>query len=217
MDNLLDSDKLNNIGDFEDFMDSYFGEMEISKEQVERRKEVARDIRDSLLALFLLVITTLKYDYGEYAFILTVLYDEIERIANDYTKSDEYVKDYIDKVANDIFAVTMLHTDPLDTEENFFLSDERASLIAVNEANSIINYAELQEAIKQGYKYKTWVTMNDRRVRKSHARIDGKTIPIMDYFEVGRCRLLMPRDEVNCTDGKEIVNCRCVLKYRREL
>ena len=207
-------DSLNNISefDFESYMEEFFELMDIEDEQKEKRKEVAREMRSTLLLLFALCFATLKSGYDDYAFILTMFYDNIHDLAVKYSRNDEYIRQYAEKVSNDIFSITMLHNDPL-TEDNYYFSDKRASMIAVNEANSIVNYDEFGDAIDSGYTMKTWHTMRDKRVRKEHSPLDGKTIPLEEMFEVGNSYLLFPRDEVNCDDLADISNCRCSLTY----
>jgi uncharacterized protein with gpF-like domain len=207
-------DELNYLSefDFEDYMDEFFELMDIQDEQKEKRKTVAREMRSTLLLLFALCLVTLKNGYTDYAFILTMFYDNIHDLAVRYSRDDEYIREYADKVANDIFSITMLHNDPA-TEENYYFSDKRASMIAVNEANSIVNYEELAEAYDSGATHKTWHTMKDRKVRKEHSSLEGKTIPLEEKFHVGNSNLMFPRDEVNCDDLADISNCRCSLTF----
>lgn len=193
---------------FEAYMDEFFGDMEITEEQMNKRKEVARDLRDALLFLFILAGQTVSAGITDYAFILTLFYDKLKDIGVKYAGDTEYIEEYATKVSNDIFAFTMLHI-----SEEYATSDERADGIAVNEANTIMNYEEMGEALDGDYKYKTWHTMEDRKVRRTHRKLDKKTIPINDYFEVGNSLLLFPRDEVNCDDAADIANCRCTLTY----
>ena len=169
-------------------------------------------MRSTLLLLFALCLVTLKNGYTDYAFILTMFYNNIHDLAVKYSRDDEYIRQYADKVANDIFTITMLHNDPA-TEENYYFSDKRASMIAVNEANSIVNYEELAEAYDSGATHKTWHTMKDRKVRKEHSSLEGKTIPLEEKFHVGNSNLMFPRDEVNCDDLADISNCRCSLTF----
>ena len=193
-------DELNYLSEF-DFQD-----------YMEKRKTVAREMRSTLLLLFALCLVTLKNGYTDYAFILTMFYNNIHDLAVKYSRDDEYIRQYADKVANDIFSITMLHNDPA-TEENYYFSDKRASMIAVNEANSIVNYEELAEAYDSGATHKTWHTMKDRKVRKEHSSLEGKTIPLEEKFHVGNSNLMFPRDEVNCDDLADISNCRCSLTF----
>ena len=64
-----------------------------------------------------------------------------------------------------------------------------------------------QAGIKQ---VKTWNSSNDSRTRREHRRLDGKTIPMDEYFRVGSAKALKPgatgRAEHDC-------NCRCFLTF----
>ena len=85
----------------------------------------------------------------------------------------------------------------------------------MNDANAVLGYEELDEAIENGYKYKTWKTELDARVRKDHRSMEGKKVKIDDYFVLPDCMMLMPHDDVNGTE-KQVCGCRCSLKYTRE-
>lgn len=65
-----------------------------------------------------------------------------------------------------------------------------------------------QAGIKQ---MKTWNSSNDGRTRREHRRLDGKTIPMDEYFRVGSAKALKPgatgRAEHDC-------NCRCFLTFQ---
>lgn len=54
--------------------------------------------------------------------------------------------------------------------------------VAETDATRIINRSAIDTARKAGMKWKTWVTMNDDRVRDTHAYLHAMTIPIDDYF-----------------------------------
>lgn len=97
------------------------------------------------------------------------------------------------------------------------MSNDRATLVSVNEANSILGYRQLQEAKERGYTIKTWITEGDRKVRKTHREVDMQEIPLFDYFVVGNSLMLFPHDNVSeygrNAEAKEIVNCRCSVVY----
>ena len=87
--------------------------------------------------------------------------------------------------------------------------------LSENEANSLLNYQELKQAIEDGYTHKTWVTERDNRVRDDHRDKEGETIPIAEYFEFPDCEMLCPHDVVNGT-ARQNANCRCSLRYSYE-
>lgn len=95
--------------------------------------------------------------------------------------------------------------------DDFYLSDDRAILVGVNEANSILGYRQLQEAKEKGYTKKMWVTERDNKVRKTHRAVDEKTIDIDSYFLVGDSLMQYPHDMNG--SAKETCGCRCTLKF----
>lgn len=78
---------------------------------------------------------------------------------------------------------------------------------------------ELQERAKEvqhtllGYTHKTWHTQLDSRVRKSHRRLQGKTIKINKKFRVGMGWGMYPGDP-HLPIGERI-NERCYLTYSK--
>jgi len=100
-----------------------------------------------------------------------------------------------------------------EAEKNYWLSINRAMNIAYNEANTFFNYTDYVEAKNRGYKFKTWRTMNDPKVRETHAELDGHTIDIDKAFTVGTSNMLFPHDWMTDSDPKEIINCRCSVDY----
>ena len=53
---------------------------------------------------------------------------------------------------------------------------------------------------------KRWVATLDSRTRSSHARLDGKTIPVDEYFTLGSDRALYPG---GFSQAKNVARCRC--------
>ena len=188
----------------------YFDVMDIDDEQKEKRKDLAKEIRNALLFLFALINVSYEYDYLSYEYVLGMFRAEFQQIVLQYGRLDIYTEKYIQKVTKDVVDTTFKNLDLVNP--NFWMSDERAIIVGENEANSVLNYEELQEAIDNGYTMKEWLTERDNRVRRTHKAVDGKKIPIEEYFEFPDCRMLMPHDYDNGTD-KELANCRCTLKY----
>lgn len=91
--------------------------------------------------------------------------------------------------------------------------EEHASNVAKNEANTVLNMFEYDNAISSGYTTKTWFTENDDKVRYTHRSIDGQTIAIDGVFLVGESQMRFPKDSGLGANPKEFVNCRCSLKY----
>ena len=199
-------DELNNLNSYSGEIDwkTFYDAMELPEEREEERVKVADKLFGLFLALFVLVEAVEEYEIC-YAYFESGLREIIE----EYGYFDVYSLLYIDKFAHDYLDVTFNRMN----ENDYWLSDDRAIMGALNEANAIVEYDELQDAIEEGCEFKIWRTENDNRVRPTHMEVNGKKIPIDEFFEVGGELLLYPRDEVNCGDLREISNCRCHLDF----
>ena len=206
----LEIDELNTPDfDAEAYIESYFKPMRISREEKETRKQAARDFRDYLLTLFLLLGIQTEYLAVNWTYIEDQMRIEFERAASRYANNSKMLTDYIADKASDFVRVTR---ENMGTDK-YWLSDERATYEAVNEANEVLGIADYQKAIEEGKKYKTWRTEKDSRVRKTHREVDDKKIPINDMFEVGNGLMRYAHDwEMN---PGECVNCRCTTVYSK--
>lgn len=93
----------------------------------------------------------------------------------------------------------------------YWTSDERATMEAVNEANSVIGMEEWQKAIDAGAVEKRWRTQRDEIVRESHRAVDGHKEAINSFFVLKRGIVRFPGDEYYCK--AESVRCRCGLEF----
>lgn len=199
------------IFDSEAFIEKYFEPMEISEEQKEERKKASRDFRDYLLFLFALLAVQIEYDSVDWQYFRMQFITELTRNAEQYARNSHLLEEYIEEKADEFTRITQEHIG----DGEYWTSEERATLEAVNEANAVIGYEELEQAKDDGYTHKTWLTERDNRVRKDHAAVDGKKKRIDDYFIFPDCMMLMPHDDVNGTE-QQTSNCRCSLKYTKE-
>jgi len=210
----LKIDQLNQLNsvDIESVLKRYFEEMdEITDEQVEERTQFGKDLFDILLAFMVLVATT---DYVGGIQDIDYYIDMISRqyadliIGNNYV-FDQYMKNYVDKMAQEIVNSTFTHID-----ETYYLSDDRALAIAESESNTAINYQDYVNAVQQGFTKKQWITEKDNRVRKTHKEVEGVVIDIDKLFRVGDSLMRYPHDKqyLDASD-KEVINCRCSIKY----
>jgi hypothetical protein len=86
--------------------------------------------------------------------------------------------------------------------------------IAENEANTSYAYIEYIQAIKQGKTRKQWLDIKDNKERKTHLRVGSEVKPIREPFKVGDSLMLFPKDKKTYSaDDKEVVNCRCSIRY----
>ena len=189
--------------------EQYFAKMDISKEQKEERVKAANDFMDVLLFFFAYLAIQMEYG-GD----LEVVYEEFTyrfgNVVRRYARMDEYMEAYVRDVTNNIAELTV---ESLEVE--WYTSSDRATAIGENEANSVLNYEELQAAIDNGYRFKEWRSERDNKVRKDHVTMDGRKIPIDEYFVFPDCMMLAPHDEVNGT-ARQICGCRCSLSYSRD-
>lgn len=194
---------------------AYFNVMDISEEDKRKREECAFFFYDAVWYVLTMIRLELKHrELDEKASYIRSLYYRIRDILED---SDvEFDEDYLNYISEEIIDTTFLHLedeaeDDEDIEENYFLSERRAILIAQNEANAVLNASDFKKAKLQGKKYKVWLAELDDRTRPWHREVDGKKVPIDEYFPVGNDLMLYPHD-INGSP-ENIVNCRCSCKY----
>lgn len=215
--------------------DQYFGEMHLTDEQKRERIALAEKLEDVMMFLFYLVITqdvykTMSADEIKQSFkqrLANVIGTQVEISPDIESQIDEFAEDTTDTTLEHLPILLSLYSDELEEGDNkqaeekekkkkseqFYLSDDRARLLAEEQSNSVFQYNDYEKAIRLGYKHKMWVTMRDPFVRKTHQRVDGKTIPIKELFMVGESFLRFPRDMKYGAKMKEIAACRCVLRY----
>ena len=205
-------------------IDRFFAEMELSDEDKKRREDLATE----LYLLFLLFFSEVEAER-------VIQNTKKPNVDIDYFK-DMLFRQYCDKVETFIVIVAALLgrktmtdelkadvkrriSDIVDTtmkfEDEFYTSEDRATMLGCNEANYIGNDTDYHIAEYQGYRHKQWLTMKDERVRPTHALVDGQTIGIDEYFKVGAAEMLYPMDTSRGAPPSECVNCRCVVQYLR--
>jgi hypothetical protein len=89
------------------------------------------------------------------------------------------------------------------------LGETRAHNDGVYEATWIWNFYNHMELAKTQITH-TWQTMEDERVRLTHAEADLQTVPINVPFTVGGYQMMFPGDDSLGAPLKEIIGCRCV-------
>jgi hypothetical protein len=194
-------------------IDTYFDCMDISEEQKEERKSAANESWWALLLLFATIKAGIEDGDLDYAYLNSMFGGMVEDIVEKYSRKDDYTNAYIRKVPQEIIDTTWDHLD-LTKPDSYWTSGKRAVGVAVNEANSILNYEDLQKAIDDGMTHKTWRAEIDPKTRDDHRYMNRKTIPIREYFEFPDCKMVVPHDEVNGT-AAQTVNCRCATEYSK--
>lgn len=206
-------DEINDLSEYEIIdIDIYFDEMELHEGEKEKRKEFSERMVDIMIFIFALFSVMRQYNSVNKQFIISQLQSRYSELVLQYMDIDKLVDDYIQKFSEEIVDTTLKYPG-----EEYYLSNERATLIGVNEANSILGYRQLQEAKEKGYTRKTWITEGDKKVRETHREVDMQEIPLFDYFVVGNSLMLFPHDNLSeygrYAEEKEIAGCRCTVQY----
>lgn len=197
----------NETKDIEEEIETYFNEMDLKDKQKKERIELAKKLQDKFLVALSLISIMNQYNIVDWINVHNAFkkaYTEAMSGMNDISnRTINYVENMSIKLADSTF-------NNLNSEYTY--SVERSVLLGEEEANSICNNENYEQAIEDGYMQKTWHTMKDKRVRHTHRNVDGKTIPILDYFIVGDALMQYPRDEESDV-AEEICNCRCTIEY----
>lgn len=185
--------------------EEYFGEMDIDEKEKEDRTKLAKELEVLFLFLFM------SYGRKNKKEILDIAKEQYKDIAMSFAgieKESAYLSKYTKQIIDETIRVTDENID-----KPYYTSWDRAMFIAENEANAIGNYRQQINAVKMGKKYKTWITMNDQKVRHTHEEINNLKIPIFETFQVGNSEMMFPKDESLGASADEIVNCRCTAIY----
>lgn len=190
----------------------YFQEMEVDDYGKETRILIAEEI-SYIIALALSMIRADKKIGNP---IMDVFYNAfiMARIADVLAKFDikEIVRDIVLKEVSDI--VNDLINATLEEEKPRVYTDtEMAVRVSEDTTNIIVGINEYAVAVASGKKWKTWKSMKDNRVRKSHMMVDNTRIPIDKLFVVGKSEMMYPMDLQNGAGLEEIIGCRCSCIY----
>lgn len=186
--------------------EEYFHVLDIPEEDKEKRIELAEqidDVFDWLFSLVVLMVATQQTIDTEYLIVSVQT-----RLMDLMDVNVKYVSEHIVKVATETVETTVERR-----EDAYYTSEQRASEIAADEAHTFFNYEELQEAWDSGKTRKTWNTRQDKRVRETHAEVEGVTIPIEEPFQVGDYEMMVPHDSSMGAGIEELAGCRCWATY----
>lgn len=211
---LLEFDKLNTISLIEipeerkrsEPYETYFGDMYLTEEQIEDRKEVANRMEEPLRDFLLLIMIGLATG--------VVLYEEArEELLQNLIAQNIAEVEYLETLTADITDSTRRHPN-----DDWYFSEDRVIFISENEANTIMNGTEFQEARNRGMTRKQWIGIGDKRERDTHFILNDRVIPIDDYFTIGEAKGLHAKDMWSKyttlpEHPEETVNCRCSVLY----
>lgn len=191
----------------------YFENMQISEEEKEKRVRLANLLLADVLFLFALSKRNQDKQYLSEAFQKRYL-SSVKKVA----EPDQKMQRYIQKVCDSIVDTTLKGGSLTSSKANkpqdpYVVSVDRATNVAENEANAILNGDEYNTAVKNGCTKKRWKSYRDERVRADHADVDGQVVDISRPFRVGKYMMMYPKDDSLGAGLEEIVNCRCSVEY----
>lgn len=211
----------------------YFDEMNILKEDKERRTKTAKQFINAMIRFF--EAQLLNLISGVYLFDKSEQEYENELMDIYFAMMPEYqyetaVREKAYRFAQYIEEATERAVAKASGNENYktsrmtggrmkkedipdsvlrMFSDNRATEIALNETNWIYNYLNHQ-IIAETQETHTWVSMRDELVRVNHRKADGQTVSVNEPFIIGGYKMMFPLDDSLGAPIKEIINCRCV-------
>lgn len=187
----------------------FFSTMDISDDEKKKRSDLAYLLYDAIYFTFALIKVEKDIEernFTKNALLVDQYRDTLLNRIQDALSDVPYEPDYLTRLVNDIIETTDRHPD-----DPYYLSQDRALLIAQNEANTAYNHADYENARKSGKQYKTWIAEIDDKTREWHLEVDGTRIPIDELFIVGGEQMRYPHD-YNAS-SQNIINCRCVCRY----
>jgi len=207
----LSFDELNRLVGFKRSIpiDIYFGEMQIDAEQQKRRKDTAERLEDEFFEILAWAFYTQQSGKLQESAVKNRLKGAFETVLGTEVRRLPETEDMIDLLSSEIARTTVDRGD----EDPFFLSADRARLLAEDNSNNFWNYYDFDNALSRGKKWKYWNTILDGRERISHNLADGQMQPILMPFEVGDSLLMYPKDTSLGASLEEIINCRCSVTY----
>lgn len=207
---IFDFDEINNLHNEDDYILKYFEDMDITQSGKDKRIDFSTKMYDIILFVFALVKSMQESGYIDEQYIILQLTNRYFELIDDFSMQSQYIQDYVGIFARQTVDVTLEHLQDID---GYFMSNERALIIAVNEANTIFNYSDYDNAMNNGFTKKQWITEKDDKVRITHVEVDDSIVDINEPFVVGDSLLMFPKDTSLGASAEEVVNCRCSIKY----
>ena len=206
--------------------DEFYGDMSLTDEQKTKRKDFALILEDVISIFFEIMFTEMTMGLLDRVKVRQELvYSLYEAIDDEEFFDDEdQFESYINLIVDELMKTTEenLNKYPNDYDytgqKPYWVSNDRAQLIAENESNTLYNNKDYLDAKKAGKTEKIWITCRDDRVRLHHIQVNGARLPIDSYYDVGAARMLFPKDVTSpLSTGEfcpeETIRCRCQIKY----
>ena len=206
----LSFDELNDLVENKRSMpfEQYFGEMELTGDEIQQRIELAEKLEDGFLFVLALLFTMQQYNSVNWERARQEYENRYLQALSGYVVITPYIRNYVRNMSYDIMDSTKNHQ-----SEYYYYSPDRARFMAENESNTTRSYQCNEDALAEGKTLKKWITMRDKRVRETHREVDGRVKPIGEPFSVGGSLLLYPRDSSLSASSSEICGCRCSIQY----
>ena len=230
-------DQLNNMST------EWFSKMDIPEKAKQKRVDLSMLYAEIFFMFFDYVIMGMLETENQ---MVEWLDERLNIVASNYVGKDDlaYINDWSVREAKEIAETTVKHKDDepeywveptpeggtedvvktFDFKEfnvtipqdEYWTSDIRGLLLAIECASAVANYYELYDALERGMNRKVWMTQEDDRVRRTHEEVNRTDIPIADLFVVGDSYLLFPCDISHGASMSEVLNCRCWAEYYKK-
>ena len=206
----LSFDELNNLVANKRSMsfEQFFGEMELSDEEIQQRIELAEKLEDGFLFVLALLFTMQQYNEVNWERARQEYENRYLSALAGYVTITPYIRQYVRDMSYDIMDSTKKHQ-----SEYYYYSPDRGKFMAECEANTTRSYQCNEDAIAQGKTMKRWLTMGDKRVRTTHKEVGGTSKPIGEPFYVGGSLMMFPRDTQYSPPNSLVCGCRCSIEY----
>lgn len=188
--------------------EQFFGEMELSDDEIQQRIELAEKLEDGFLFVLALLFTMQQYNEVNWERARQEYENRYLSALAGYVTITPYIRQYVRDMSYDIMDSTKKHQ-----AEYYYYSPDRGKFMAECESNTTRSYQCNEDAIAQGKTMKRWMTMGDKRVRATHKEVGGTSKPIGEPFYVGGSLLQYPRDFSLGASTAETAGCRCSIEY----
>ena len=188
--------------------EQFFGEMELSDEEMQQRIELAEKLEDGFLFVLALLFTMQQYNAVNWERARQEYENRYLSALTGYVTITPYIRQYVRDMSYDIMDSTKKHR-----SEYYYYSPDRGKFMAECEANTTRSYQCNEDAIAQGKTMKRWLTMGDKRVRETHKEVGGTSKLIGEPFYVGGSLMMFPRDTQYSPPNSLVCGCRCSIEY----
>lgn len=188
--------------------EQFFGEMELSDDEIQQRIELAEKLEDGFLFVLALLFTMQQYNEVNWERARQEYENRYLSALAGYVTITPYIRQYVRDMSYDIMDSTKKHQ-----AEYYYYSPDRGKFMAECEANTTRSYQCNEDAIAQGKTMKRWLTMRDKRVRTTHKEVGGTSKPIGEPFYVGGSLMMFPRDTQYSPPNSLVCGCRCSIIY----